>query len=91
MDILFICWFSFDSPNGQSSWHAQQMHKVGFLLETDACEPTFRFLDTKEVIQMVHLILDFSSIQTMELLTWQSMAIPNPHPEGEIPMYYVAM
>ena len=90
-DVLFVCWFRFDSPNGQSGWHVQQMHKVGFLPDTDAHGPAFGFLDPKEVIQMVHLIPDFSSIWTKELLIGKSMAIPNPHPEGEIPVYYIAM
>ena len=91
MDVLFVCWFGFDSPDEQSGWRAQQMHKVGFLPDTDVHGPAFGFLNPKDVIQMVHLIPDFSSIQTRELLTGQSMAIPEPHPEGEYPVYYVAM
>ena len=67
------------------------MHKVGFLPDTNANGPAFGFLDPNEVIQMVHLIPDFSSVHTKELLTGESMAVPNPHPEGEYPMYYVAM
>ena len=91
MDVLFVRWFGFDSPDEQSRWRARQMHKVGFLPDTDVHGPTFGFLDPKDVIRMVHLILDFSSIRTRELLTGQSMAIPEPHPEGEYPVYYVAM
>ena len=91
MDVLFVRWFGFDSPDGHSGWHAQQLHKVGFLPDTDEHGPAFGFLDPKEVIWMVHLIPDFSSIRTRELLTGPSIAIPKPHPEGEIPVYYVAM
>jgi hypothetical protein len=91
MDVLFICWFGFDSPDGQSGWRARHLHKVGFLPDTDIHGPAFGFLDPKEVICMVHLILDFSSIRTKELLTGHSMAIPKPHPDGEYPAYYVAM
>ena len=91
MDVLFIRWFGFDSPDGQSGWHARQMHKVGFLPDTDAHGPAFGFLDPNEVIHMVHLIPDFASIRTKELLTGQSMAVPDPHLEGEYPVYYVAM
>jgi hypothetical protein len=91
MDILFVRWFGLDSPDGQSSWRARHMHKVGFLPKTDIHGPAFGFLDPKEVICMVHLIPDFSSIRTKELLTGQSVAIPKPHLDGEYPTYYVAM
>ena len=67
------------------------MHKVGFLPDTNTNGPAFGFLDPNEVIQMVHLIPDFTSDRTTELLTRQSMAIPDPHPEGEYSVYYVAM
>ena len=53
--------------------------------------PAFGFLDPNEVICMVHLIPDFASDHTKELLTGQLMADPDPHPEGEYPVYYVAM
>ena len=91
MDVLFIHWFGFDSPDGQSGWRAQHMHKVGFLPDTNTNGPAFGFLDPNEVIWMVHLILDFFSVRTKEMLTGRSMAVPNHHPEGEYPMYYVAM
>ena len=77
MDFLFICWFGFDLPDGQSGWRARQMHKVGFLPDTDVHGPTFGFLDPREVIRMVHLIPDFTSIKTSDLLTGDSMAIPD--------------
>ena len=91
MDVLFVRWFGFDSPDGQSGWCARQMHKVGFLPDTNVHGPAFGFLDPNEVIRMVHLIPDFASDRTKELLTGQSMADPDPHPEGEYPVYYVAM
>ena len=91
MDVLFVRWFGFDSPDGQSGWRAQQMHKIGFLPDTDSQGPAFGFLDPNQVIRMVHLIPDFSSIRTKELLTGKSMAIRDPDPEGEYPVYYVAM
>ena len=91
MDVLFVRWYGFDSPDGQSGWRARQMHKVGFLPNTNANGPAFGFLDPNEVIRMVHLIPDFTSDRTTELLTGQSMAIPDPHPEGEYSVYYVAM
>jgi len=40
---------------------------------------------------MVHLIPDFTSIKTSDLLTGDSMAIPERDLDGEYPMYYVAM
>ena len=91
MDVLFVRWFGFDSPDGQSGWRARQMHKVGFLPDTDAHGPAFGFLDPKEVIQMVHLIPDFTSVKTNELLTGESMAMPEPDLDGEYPTYHVAM
>ena len=91
MDFLFIHWFGFDSPDGQSSWHAQQMHKVGFLPDSDVHGPAFGFLDPREVIRTVHMIPDFASIKTKDLLTGESMAIPEPDLDGEYPTYYVAM
>ena len=91
MDVLFVHWFGFDSPDGQSGWHARQMHKVGFLPDTDVHGPAFGFLDPNEVVWMVHLILDFTSVCTKELLTGQSMADPDPHPKGKYSVYYVAM
>ena len=91
IDVLFVQWFGFDSPDGQSGWRAWQLHKVGFLPDTNSHGPAFGFLDSNQVIRMVHLILDFSSIHTKDLLTRKSMAIQNPHPEGEYPIYYVAM
>ena len=91
MDILFVWWFGFDSPDGQSGWHAWQMLKVGFLPDTDVHGPAFGFLDPKEVIQMVYLILNFTSFKTNDLLTGESMAIPEPDLDGEYLAYYVAM
>ena len=91
MDFLFIRWFGFDSPDGQSGWRARQMHKVGFLPDTDVHGPAFGFLDPREVIRMVHLIPDFTSVKTSDLLTGDSMAIPEPDLDGEYPTYYVAM
>ena len=67
------------------------MHKVGFLPDAGMHGPTFGFLDPREVIQMVHLIPDFASIKTSDLLTGDSMAIPEPDLDGEYPTYYVAM
>lgn len=91
MDVLFVRWFGFDSPDGQSGWRARQMHKVGFLPDSNVHGPAFGFLDPNEVIRMVHLIPDFSSVRTKGLLTGKSMAIQYPHPDGEYPVYYVAM
>ena len=91
MDVLFVQWFGFDLPDGQSGWHVWQMHKVGFLPDTDMHGPAFGFLDPKEVIWLVHLISDFASINTNDLLTGESMAIPDPDLDGEYPTYYVTM
>ena len=91
MDVLFVRWFGFDSPDGQSGWRARQMHKVGFLPDTDVHGPAFGFLDPKEVIRLVHLIPDFASVKTNDLLSGESMAIPDPDLDGEYPTYYVAM
>ena len=67
------------------------MHKVGFLPDTDVHGPAFGFLDPKEVIRLVHLILDFTSIKTNDLLSGESMAIPDPDLDREYPTYYVTM
>ena len=91
MYVLFVWWYGFDSPDGQSSWCARQMHKVGFIPNTDVHGPAFGFLDPKEVIQMVYLILNFTSFKTNDLLTGESMAIPEPDLDGEYLAYYVAM
>ena len=91
MDVLFVHWYGFDSPDGQSGWHAQQMHKVRFLPDTNSIGPAFGFLDPNAIIQMVHLILDFISDHTRELLTGQSIAIPDPRPEEEYSVYYIAI
>jgi hypothetical protein len=40
---------------------------------------------------MVHLIPDFASIRTKDLLTRQSIAILDSDLDGEYPTYYVAM
>ncbi|KAN0137704.1 hypothetical protein V8E53_004460 [Lactarius tabidus] len=69
MDVLLVRWLGFDSPDGQSGWRVRQLHKVGFLPDTDVHGPAFGFLDPREVIQMVHLIPDFASIRTKDLLT----------------------
>ena len=91
MDVLLVRWLGFDSPDGQSGWRARQLHKIGFLPDTDVHGPAFGFLDPKEVIRMVHLIPDFASIRTKDLLTGKSMAVPDPGLDGEYPTYYVAM
>ncbi|KAH9039665.1 hypothetical protein EDB85DRAFT_2141171 [Lactarius pseudohatsudake] len=91
MDVLFVRWFGFDSPDGQSGWGARQLHKVGFLPDTNLQGPAFGFLDPNEVIRMVHLIPDFASVRTKELLTGPSIAARDAHPDGEYPVYYVAM
>jgi hypothetical protein len=91
MDVLLVRWLGFDSPDGQSGWRARQLHKVGFLPDTDVHGPAFGFLDPREVIWMVHLIPDFASIRTKDLLTRQSIAILDSDLDGEYPMYYVAM
>jgi hypothetical protein len=91
MDILFVRWFGFNSPDGQSGWGARQMHKIGFLPDTNEQGPAFGFLDPNHVIHMVHLIPDFTAVHTKTLLCEDSMAIQEPHPEGECPVYYMAM
>jgi hypothetical protein len=91
MDILLVCWFGFDSPDNQSDWGAWQLHKVGFLPDTDEFGPAFGFLDPSQVLWMVHLIPDFTAVCTNELLTGDSIAIDSPHPDRECPVYYVAM
>jgi hypothetical protein len=91
MDILFVRWYGFDSPDGQSGWGARQLHRIGFLPDTDDDSHAFGFLDPNEVLQMVHLIPDFTTARTKTLLTGDSVAIPEPHAEGEYPVYYVAM
>ncbi|KAH9017840.1 hypothetical protein EDB84DRAFT_1566683 [Lactarius hengduanensis] len=91
MDILLVRWLGLDSGDGHSGWRAQRMHSVGFLPDTDALGPAFGFLDPSEVIRMVHLIPDFCSGRTTELLSRQSLAIQTHHPDGEYKQYYVAM
>lgn len=93
MDVLFVRWFGLDSAKGQSGWGARQMHKIGFIPDTDDDEfgPAFGFLDPNEVIRMVHLIPDYTAVRTKTLLHGESMAIQNPHSDGECPLYYVGM
>ncbi len=91
MDVLFVRWFGFDSADGQSGWGAQRMHTVGFLPDTNSHGPAFGFLDPEEVIRMVHLIPAFSFVRVNNLMTGPSMAVCAPHPDGEYPVYYVAM
>ncbi|KAH9161682.1 hypothetical protein EDB89DRAFT_2029564 [Lactarius sanguifluus] len=43
MDVLFVRWFGLDSDEGQSGWHARQMHKVGFLPDTNVHGPRVWF------------------------------------------------
>jgi hypothetical protein len=90
MDVLLVRWLGLDSV-GQSGWRAQRMHSVGFLPDTDALGPAFGFLDPSEVIRMVHLIPDFSSGRTKELLSGPSMAIQTHHQDGEYKQHYVGM
>lgn len=90
MDILHVRWFGFDSAEGRSGWHARRLHSVGFLPDTDALGPAFGFLDPNEVIRMVHLIPDFASGRTKDLLGGSSMAFRDRHPDGEYKLYYVA-
>lgn len=91
MDMLLVRWLGFDSPDGQSGWGARQLHKVGFLPDTDEHGPAFGFLDPNVVLWMVHLIPDFSTGRTKTLLTRDSIAIQDPHDDGEYSVYYVAM
>ena len=91
MDVLFVRWFGMDSPDGQSGWGAQRMHTVGFLPDNNSHGPAFGFLDPNEVIRMVHMIPVFSSVPVKDLITGPSIAIRDPHPDGEYPVYYVAM
>ncbi|KAI9431666.1 hypothetical protein H4582DRAFT_1788503, partial [Lactarius indigo] len=91
MDVLHVRWLGLDTVNGRSGWRAQRLHRVGFLPDTDVLGPAFGFLDPSEVIRMVHLIPDFVSGRTRLLLSGPSMAIQNPHPDGEYEGYYVAM
>ena len=72
-------------------WRAQQMHSVGFLPDNDTLGPAFRFLDPNEVIRMVHMIPDFVSGRTQDILSGPSMAIKTPDEEGEYKQYYVGM
>jgi hypothetical protein len=88
MDVLFVCWFGLDSIGG---WCTQRMHSVGFLPDTDTLGPAFGFLDPAEVIQMVHMILDFVSGHTQDLLSRPSIAIKTPYKDGEYRQYYVGM
>ena len=88
MDVLFVRWFGLDSLSG---WRAQRMHSVGFLPDNDALGPAFGFLDPSEVIRMVHMIPDFVSGRTQDILSGPSMAIKTPDEEGEYKQYYVGM
>lgn len=91
MDVLLVRWFGLDSGEGRSGWCARRMHSIGFLPDTDALGPAFGFLDPSEVIRMVHLIPDYVSGRTKDLLSGSSMAIQTRHPDGEYKSYYVAM
>ena len=93
MNILSVWWFGLDSAKGQSSWGTCQLHKIGFIPDTDKDKfgSTFGFLDPNEVLHMVHLIPDFTAVHTKTLLHGELMAIQNPHPDGECPLYYIGM
>ena len=88
MDVLFVRWLGLDSIGG---WRAQWMHSLGFLPDTDALGPAFGFLDPNEVIRMVHLIPDFLSGRTHDILSGPSVAIQKPHVDGEYKQYYIGM
>ena len=88
MDVLFVRWLGLDSIGG---WRAQRMHSLGFLPDTDALGPAFGFLDPNEVIRMVHLIPDFVSGRTHDILSGPSVAIQKPHADGEYKQYYIGM
>ncbi len=92
MNILFVRWFKISSTDGDSGWRARRLHKIKFLPEDDSEGHVFGFLDPNEVIRMVHTIPDFSSDRTKELWVNPLTSVARwAHPDGEYPIYYVAM
>lgn len=70
MQFLWVRWFGRD-PDASTGFKSRRLHRVGFL---DANEPgAFGFLDPREVIRVVHLILAFSHGHTLDLLPASSI------------------
>jgi len=92
IDILFVQWFEFSSTDGNSGWRARCLHKIKFLPNDDLKGHAFGFLDPNKVIWMVHTIPDFSSDRTKELWVNPLTSVARwAHPDGEYPIYYIAM
>jgi len=91
IDVLFVRWFEICFTDYESGWRAQRLHKLRFLPDNNLQGHAFGFADPNEVIRMVHIIPDFSSVRTKELWVRPSVAAQDAHPDGEYPVYYIAM
>ena len=65
MEFLWVRWFGYDL-NHHAGWAARRLHCIGFIPSEDP--GAFGFLDPKDVIRGVHLILGYAYGVTAELL-----------------------
>jgi hypothetical protein len=66
MEFLFVRWFGHDM-DGIGGWKAKKLHQIGFVDGDEAS--AFGFIDPADVIRAVHLIPQFSSGRTKDLLS----------------------
>lgn len=66
MEFLFVRWFGYDMDD-TGGWKSKNLHQIGFIDAKDA-SGAFGFIDPADVIRAVHLIPQFSSGRTKNLL-----------------------
>ena len=89
MQFLWVWWLGAE-PGYRSGSRVAHLPKVGFVEATD--EDTFGFLDPDLIIQGSHLIPDFNSGRTCDLLVYNGPAVAqSPDEEDDWMNYYVKM
>ena len=75
MEFLWVQWFGIE-PGYRSSSKVAHLPKVGFVEEAD--EDAFGFLDPDLIIRGSHLIPDFNSGQTQDLMPYDGPTVAQP-------------
>ena len=86
MEFLWVRWYG-QALEHHGGWKAKHLHQIGFV---DSSDPAaFGFLDSREVIQGVHLIPAFKDGQTSKLLSGSSIAQDENENNEDWHGYYV--
>ncbi|KZT63977.1 hypothetical protein DAEQUDRAFT_815297 [Daedalea quercina L-15889] len=88
MDVLWIRWFGRDN-SAPGGFETCRLHRVGFI-DSDSSDPSFGFLDPRQVLRASHMIPGFSYGRTEEYLPPSIARQPEDKDEDYV-YYYIGM